>query len=574
MKSSKIKEKYIEFFKKHNHQEIINFSLVPENDPTVLFTTAGMHPLVPYLLGQKHPQGKRLVNTQKCIRTQDIDEVGDNTHLTFFEMLGNWSLGDYWKEDAIKFIFEFLTMQLKIPKERIAISIFKGDKDAPKDTESETAWLNLGIKKERIKPLIKKENWWGPAGEFGPCGPDTEIFVYSKEKVPKEFDTNDKNWVEVGNNVFMQYNKTKDGYKKLKQKNVDFGGGYERLAMILQNKSNVFETDLFNNTISKLKSLTKIYDERIIRIIADHLRTSTLILGELIKPSNIEQGYILRRLLRRSIRYGKLLNMENFIPKILKIIIKDYKKEYPYLEENKEFILTQAKLEEKKFQKSLEKGLREFNKLNFQKTISGRDAFYLFQSFGFPIEIIKDLAKEKRLKVDEKSFEKEFTKHQRISRVGSEKKFKSGLADHSDKTTKLHTATHLLNQALKDVLKQDIKQMGSNITQDRLRFDFSFPRKLTKEEIIKIENKINNIIKKDLKVTKKEMLFKDTAKKGISSFFKDKYPEKVTVYYIGNYSKEVCTGPHITHTKELGHFKIKKEQSSSAGVRRIKAILE
>ena len=574
MKSSKIKEKYIEFFKKHNHQEIINFSLVPENDPTVLFTTAGMHPLVPYLMGQKHPQGKRLVNTQKCIRTQDIDEVGDDTHLTFFEMLGNWSLGDYWKEDAIKFTFEFLTMQLKIPKERIAISIFKGDKDSPKDTESETTWLKLGIPKERIKSLIKKENWWGPAGEFGPCGPDTEIFVYSKEKAPKEFDTNDKNWIEVGNNVFMQYKKTKEGYKKLKQKNVDFGGGYERLAMILQNKSNVFETDLFNNTISKLKSLTKVYDERIIRIIADHLRTSTLILGELIKPSNVEQGYILRRLLRRSIRYGKLLNMNNFIPEVLKIIIKDYKKEYPYLEENKEFIITQSKLEEEKFQKSLEKGLKEFNKLNFKKTISGRDAFYLFQSFGFPIEIIKDLAKEKKLSVDEKGFEKEFTKHQKISRVGSEKKFKSGLADNSDKTTRLHTATHLLLQALKDVLKQDIKQMGSNITQDRLRFDFSFPRKLTKEEITKIEDKINSIIKKDLKVTKTEMPFKETVKKGISSFFKDKYPEKVTVYYIGNYSKEVCTGPHITHTKELGHFKIKKEQSSSAGVRRIKAILE
>jgi len=573
MKSSKIKEKYINFFKKHNHKEIINFSLVPENDPTVLFTTAGMHPLVPYLLGQKHPQGKRLVNIQKCIRTQDIDEVGDNIHLTFFEMLGNWSLGDYWKEESIKLTYEFLTKELKINKERIAISIFKGDKDASKDEESEKIWLDLGIKKERIKPLPKKENWWGPAGEFGPCGPDTEIFVYSKEKAPKEFNTNDNNWIEVGNNVFMQYNKTKEGYKPLKQKNIDFGGGYERLVMILQNKNSIYETDLFINIIKKLKQLSKKQDEKAIRIIADHLRTSCFILGELIKPSNIEQGYILRRLFRRAIRYGKLVGMNNFIQEILKIVIKD-NKEYNYLEENKEFILEQAKLEEERFQKSLDRGLQEFKKLNFKKTISGQDAFYLFQSFGFPIEIIKDLAKEKGLTVDEKSFEKEFQKHQETSRAGAEQKFKSGLADHSDKTTKLHTVSHLLLQVLKDVLKQDIKQMGSNINESRARFDFSFPRKLTEEEIKKVEDKINEIIKKDLKVTKTEMPFKETVKKGINSFFKDKYPERVTVYYIGDYSKEVCTGPHVENTGVLGHFKITKEQSSSSGVRRIKAILE
>jgi alanyl-tRNA synthetase len=575
MKSSEIRKKYIEFFKKNNHEEIINFSLIPENDPTVLFTTAGMHPLVPYLLGQKHPQGRRLVNVQKCIRTQDIDEVGDDSHLTFFEMLGNWSLGDYWKKEAIRLSFEFLTKELNIPKERIAITIFRGDKDAPKDTESESIWLSLGIPEERIKALPKKENWWGPAGEFGPCGPDTEMFVYSLKKAPREFNPDDKKWIEVGNDVFMQYNKTSKGYEELRQKNVDFGGGVERLSMILQDKDNVFETDLFINAIKKIKSLSERNDDRVFRIIADHLRTSCFILAELIKPSNVEQGYILRRLLRRSIRYGRLIGIkENFIPEILEIIINDYRKEYPYLEENKDFILQQAKLEEEKFKTSLEKGLLEFNKINFRNKISGKDAFYLYQSFGFPIEIIKDLAREKGLIVGEKEFNEEFEKHQEVSRVGAEKKFKSGLADHSEQTTKLHTATHLLLQALKEVLGKDVKQMGSNITPERTRFDFSFPRKLTEEEIKKVEIKVNDIIRKDLPITREEMPFKEAMKKGVNAFFKEKYPEVVSVYYVGDFSKEVCTGPHVTHTGILGKFKITKEESSSAGVRRIKAILE
>lgn len=575
MKSSEIRRKYIEFFKKHNHKEIINSSLIPINDPTVLFTTAGMHPLVPYLLTEKHPQGKRLVNIQKCIRTQDIDEVGDNYHLTFFEMLGNWSLNDYWKEEAIKLSFEFLIKELKVPKEKIAVSIFRGDKDAPKDMESEKIWLNLGISKERIKALPKENNWWGPAGQYGPCGPDTEMFVYLKEKAPKEFNPDDKNWVEIWNDVFMQYNRTEYEYKELNQKNVDTGFGLERAAMILQKKNSVFETDLFFNIVNKIKSLSKKHDEKAVRVISDHLRASCFILAELIKPSNVEQGYILRRLLRRSIRYGRLLEIkENFIPEILEIIINDYKKDYTYLEENKRFILEHAKLEEEKFNASLEKGLNEFNKMNFKRIILGKDAFYLYQSFGFPIEIIKDLAKEKNLDVDEKEFNKEFEKHQEISRVGAEQKFKSGLADHSEQTTKLHTATHLLLQALKDVLKQDIKQMGSNITPERTRFDFSFPRKLTDEEIKKVEYKINEIIKKDLKVTRLEMPFKEAMKKGINAFFNDKYPEVVSVYYVGDFSKEVCTGPHVTRTGVLGYFKIIKEESSSAGVRRIKAILE
>jgi len=575
MKSSEIKRKYIKFFRKNAHKEIINFSLIPENDPTVLFTTAGMHPLVPYLLGQNHPQGKRLVNIQKCIRTQDIDEVGDNTHLTFFQMLGNWSLGDYWKEEAIKLSFEFLTKELKIPKERLGISIFKGDKDAPKDDESEKIWLNLGIKKERIKPLPKEDNWWGPAGKYGPCGPDTEMFVYVKDKVPKEFDPKDKNWVEIWNDVFMQYNKTEKGYEQLIQKNVDTGFGLERAAMILQNKSSVFETDLFLSITKKIIFLSKKQNKKSMRIIADHLRASCFILSELIKPSNVEQGYVLRRLLRRSMRHARILEIkENFIPEIIEIIIENYKNDYSLLQKNKEFILTNAKLEEEKFQNSLEKGLSEFNKMNFKKIISGKDAFYLYQSFGFPIEIIKDLADEKNSKVDELEFNKEFEKHQDISRIGSEKKFKSGLADHSEQTTKLHTATHLLLQSLKEVLKQDIKQMGSNITPERTRFDFSFPRALTKDEIKKIEDKVNEIIKKDLKVTRSEMPFKEAMKKGVNAFFNEKYPERVSVYFVGDYSREVCTGPHVEHTGTMGHFKIIKEESSSAGVRRIKAILE
>jgi len=575
MKSSEIKRKYIEFFKKYNHKEIINFSLIPENDPTVLFTTAGMHPLVPYLLGQKHPQGKRLVNLQKCIRTQDIDEVGDNIHLTFFQMLGNWSLGDYWKEEAIKLSFEFLTKELNIPKEKIGVSIFKGDKDAPKDLESEKIWLSLGIKKERIRALPKEDNWWGPAGRYGPCGPDTEMFVYANDKVPKEFNPKGKNWVEIWNDVFMQYNKTEKGYEELAQKNVDTGFGLERAATILQNKSSVYETDLFVNIIRRIKSLSKKDDKKAIRIIADHLRASCFILAELVKPSNAEQGYVLRRLLRRSIRYGRLIGIEkNFIPEILNVVINDYKNDYASLEKNRDFILMNAKLEEEKFQNSLEKGLNEFNKLNFKKIISGKDAFYLYQSFGFPIEVIKDIAREKGLKVDEKEFNMEFEKHQEISRVGSEKKFKSGLADHSEQTTKLHTATHLLLQSLKEVLHHGIKQMGSNITPERTRFDFSFPRALTKEEIKKIEDKVNEIIKKDLKVARTEMPFKEAMNKGVNAFFNEKYPEVVSVYSIGDYSKEVCTGPHVEHTGMIGHFKIIKEESSSAGVRRIKAILE
>jgi len=573
MKSFEIRRKYIEFFKKNNHEEIINFSLIPENDPTVLFTTAGMHPLVPYLLGQKHPQGTRLVNYQICIRTQDIDEVGDNTHLTFFEMLGNWSLGNYWKDEAIRLSFKFLTVELKIPKERLAISIFKGNGKIPKDKESESIWLSLGIKKERIKEL--SDNWWGPAGSTGPCGPDTEMFVYVNGKAPKEFDPKDKNWVEIWNDVFMEYNKTNSGYEFLRQKNVDTGFGIERAAMVLQNKSSVYETDLFENIVRKINSMSKGENENSLRIIADHLRASCFILAELVKPSNTEHGYILRRLLRRSMRHARLLGIkENFIPEILDVIIEDYEKDYPLLRANREFILTNAGLEEEKFQSSLEKGLQQFKKMNFKNKISGEDAFYLYQSFGFPLEITKDLAGENKLKIDEETFNREFEKHQEVSRKGAEQKFKSGLADHSEETTKLHTATHLLFQALRNNLGREIKQMGSNITKERLRFDFSFPRALTKDELKKIEDEVNWQIRRDLKVSRTEMPFNEAMKKGVNAFFREKYPEVVSVYIMGDYSKEVCTGPHVVHTGVMGHFKIQKEQSSSSGIRRIKAILE
>jgi len=574
MKSSELKREYIEFFKKKNHKQVKDSSLIPENDPTVLFTTAGMHPLVPYLLGQEHPQGKRLVNSQKCLRTDDIKEVGDNSHLTFFEMLGNWSLGDYWKEEAITYTFEFFTKILGIDKNKLNVTCFKGDKESPKDVESYNNYKKKGIPDEKIYFLGKKENWWGPAGKHGPCGPCSEIFYDTgKKKCNPNCNPscNCGKYVELGNNVFMEYNKTSRGFERLKKRVVDFGGGFERILMMLQNKKNVFETDLFEDIIRIIKELSKNYNENHARIIADHLRASCFILNEKIKPSNVEQGYILRRLLRRSIRYGKLMGIkDNFVCDILKVIINDYKE----FDLDKEFILREARDEENKFKITLERGLKEFDKMKFDKIISGMDAFYLYQSFGFPIEVIKDLAKERGLKVNEKGFNKEFLKHQEVSRKGSDIKFKSGLADNSIEVMKLHTATHLLHKALQEVLDKNIKQKGSNITKERLRFDFSFDRKLTEDEIKKAEDLVNSKIKKGLKVVKEEMSVSEAKKKGAFGIFEDKYGEKVSVYSIGGYSKEICAGPHAKNTKELGNFKIKKQDSVSAGVRRIKAILE
>ena len=577
---------YIKFFQSKKHREIPSSSLIPQNDPTVLFTTAGMHPLVPYLLGTPHPlRTKRLVNVQKCIRTQDIDEVGDKTHHTFFEMLGNWSLGDYFKKEAIEFSFEFLTKTLGIPTKKLAISVFKGDKDAPKDEESSKIWQNLGIPEERIAYLPKKDNWWGPAGTTGPCGPDTEMFYWTSEKpVPKKFNPEDEKWVEIWNDVFMQYNKTpEEKYEPLKQKNVDTGMGVERTITILNGLNDNYETSLFKPIIDQIEKISnKKYkgNERAMRIIADHLKAATFILGDErgIEPSNIGQGYVLRRLIRRAIRYGKLLGINHsFTSKISKFVLPIYP-DYQELHKNHNFIKQELAKEEERFSKTLEKGLREFNKLSKDKLISGKEAFLLFQSYGFPIEMTEELADEKGIKVDLEEYNKEFKRHQDLSRTSSGGMFKSGLADDSEQTKKLHTATHLLNEALRKVLGKDIRQKGSNINPERLRFDFNFERKLTEEEIKKVEDLVNEIIQKKLKIIKDEVPLKDAIESGAQAEFGTKYPEMVFVYSIGEgknqFSKEICTGPHVNNTGELGKFKIIKEESIAAGTRRIKAILE
>ncbi len=585
-------KKYISFFKKKGHKEIPSYSLIPSNDPTVLFTTAGMHPLVPYLTGQPHPLGKRLVNVQRCLRTDDIDEVGDTTHHTFFEMLGNWSLGDYWKKEAIEFSFEFLTKELKIPKEKLAVSCFAGDKDASKDTESEKVWLSLGIPKERIAFLGKKENWWGPAGNTGPCGPDTEIFYWNhpNKKAPKAFNPEDKNWVEIGNNVLMQYNKKSEKlYEELKQKNIDFGGGVERTISILNSLDDNYLSPVFLPIIKEIEKISKKkYDSEIntksMRIVADHIKAAIMVLADShqIKPSNVQQGYIIRRLIRRAIRHGFILGIkENFTTKLFDSIHKIYP-DYEELKKNKNFILTQLDEEENKFRNTLEKGIAEFEKLTKnKKELSGKETFLLFQSYGFPIEMTEELCVEKGIKMKISDFQKEFEKHQELSRTASAGMFKSGLADNSEKTTKLHTATHLLNEALRQVLGEEVKQRGSNITPERLRFDFNFSRKLSPDEIKKIEKLVNEKIQASLKVERKEMPLNKALKEGAQAEFGHKYPEVVSTYTIldpsekrGWFSKEICTGPHVSNTKELGKFKILKEESSAAGIRRIKAIVE
>ncbi len=579
---------YIEFFKKKGHKHIPSASLIPENDPTVLFTTAGMHPLVPFLLGQRHPVGKRLCSVQKCIRTQDIEEVGDAIHHTFFEMLGNWSLGDYFKKEAITLSFEFITKTLKIPLDRFAVSCFTGDKDAPKDEESAKIWQDLGIPKERIAFLPKKNNWWGPAGETGPCGPDTEMFYWAPNNklAPKKFDGTDDNWVEIWNDVFMQYEKTKDSrFIPLKQQNVDTGMGLERTLAVLNGFDDNYKTDIWTQVITEIEKISsKKYgknkeETRAMRIIADHLRAATFILGDEkgIAPANVGQGYVLRRLIRRAIRYGKLLNIKDqFTSRVAKAIIPIFP-DYQELHRNHNFIIEQLDLEERKFNETLEKGMKEFAKLGKDKLITGKEAFLLFQSFGFPIEMTEELAEEKGLKVDLEEYNTEFQRHQDLSRTASTGMFKSGLADSSDATKRLHTATHLLNEALRKVIDKNISQRGSNITPERLRFDFNFSRKLTTEEIKKVEDWVNDKISQKLPVKREEIPLKDAIKGGAQAEFGDKYPELVSVYTIGTEkswaSKEICTGPHVENTSELGTFKIIKEESSAAGVRRIKAVV-
>jgi len=582
MTSKELRQKYLEYFKKQGHKVIPSASLVPENDPTVLFTTAGMHPLVPYLLGQKHPEGSRLASCQKCIRTGDIDDVGDDTHLTFFEMLGNWSLGDYWKEEAIKWSFEFLTKELKIPLERLAVSCFEGDKNALKDEESAKIWEDLGIKKERITFLSKEDNWWGPAGKTGPCGPDTEMFYWklNNKPAPAKFDAKDKNWVEIWNDVFMQYIKDDDGnYNLAEQKNVDTGMGLERTTAVLNGKENVYETDLFLPIIEKIEELSgKKYQDnkKAFRIIADHAKASVFLAATGIVPSNVERGYILRRLLRRAIRHGKALHLaKDFLTELIKVVIGIYKDIYPELAESEERVIFIVRQEEEKFNLTLENGLKEFEKF---QTVSGKDAFNLYQTYGFPIEVTEELAKEKGITVDAEEFKKELEKHQELSRTASAGMFKGGLADNSEKTTKLHTAAHLMLAGLRKVLGPDVYQKGSNITAERLRFDFSCKGKMTGEQIKDVENFVNGIIKEDVPVVCQEVSLEKAKEMGAMGVFESKYGEKVKFYTVGagdeTYSKEICGGPHVEHTGVMGHFKIQKEESSSAGVRRIKAILE
>lgn len=589
MESAELIKKYIEFFKSKGHVELPSAPLIPEHDPSVLFTTAGMHPLVPYLMGQKHPKGKRLVDVQKCIRTQDIDEVGDEIHTTCFEMLGNWSLGDYFKKEAIEFSFEFLTKVLKLPLNRISVTCFVGDENAPKDTEASLIWLGLGVKKERIAFLPKKDNWWGPAGETGPCGPDTEMFYWTPNNIlpPEVFDPKDKRWVEIWNDVFMQYNKTKDGkYIPLQNKCVDTGLGVERVTMALQGKTNIFEIETFKPIIDKVIQISrKNMDNTNIssfRVISDHIKAATFILGDErgVVPGNVDQGYILRRYIRRTIRHLRLLGVDltshNATSELACVVIDIYKKRYPCLEQKRSFICGELNKEEERFIKTLDNGIKEFEKISKSvKIISGKDAFLLYQSYGFPIEMIKELAFEKNLSVDTAEFNKEYEKHQELSRLGAEQKFKGGLSDSSVETTKLHTATHLLGEALRRVLHNpDIKQKGSNITPERLRYDFNFERKLTPEEIKKVEDTVNAEIKKGLEVKRLELSFEDAKKLGAQAEFEGKYSDIVSVYKIGDFSLEVCGGPHVNNISELKHFKILKEESSAAGIRRIKAVLD
>ena len=590
MKADELRKKYIRFFESKGHKAIKSASLVPENDPTCLFTTAGMHPLVPYLLGNKHPDGQRLTDFQKCIRTGDIDEVGDAVHLTFFEMLGNWSLGDYFKEEAIEFSFEFLTSPewLNIPLKNLAVSVFAGDADAPFDQEAFNIWTRLGVNANRIAKLGKKDNWWGPAGQTGPCGPDTEMFYWTGEgDAPEVFDPSNKLWVEIWNDVFMQYNKNADGsYVPLEQKNVDTGMGLERVTAILQGKASCYDTEIFQPLFRKLDELRNIAapatrcDSE--RIIADHLRASVFIMADGVMPGNVDQGYVLRRLIRRSIREGRKLGLDcKFISAIAEVVIANFKEVYPELGLNAANIIAGMDQEEEQFAKALEKGTREFEKLIAKvpehvkkKVISGKNAFYLYETYAFPLELTVEMAAENGFEVDEEGFQKAFEHHQELSRKGAEQKFKGGLADNSEATAALHTATHLLHQALRKVLGDHVEQKGSNITADRLRFDFSHQDKMTPEQIAEVEKIVNEAIERKLPVNCEEMTVEEAKAQGAIGLFGDRYGEKVRVYSVGDFSKEICGGPHAENSAELGGFQIKKEESSSRGVRRIKAVLK
>ena len=647
--ANELRAMFLKFFQDKGHQLIPSASVIPENAPTVLFTTAGMHPLVPYLMGQKHPMGTRLTDVQKCIRTGDIDEVGDMSHLTFFEMLGNWSLGDYFKKEMIPWSWEFLTSEkyLGLPKDQLAFTVFEGDADCPRDEEAANLWRSCGVKDDHLFYLPKAHNWWGPAGVTGPCGPDTEMFMIVKKPCGPDCSPacHCGAYLEIWNDVFMQYNKQADGtFVPLSQKNVDTGMGLERTVCVLTGKKSVYETDLFAGILAKIAEMSHHeYGEseevtRAFRIIADHMRTSTFILGDprAVTPSNVDQGYILRRLIRRAVRFGMGLDMPaGFTAEIAKVIIAQYAHVYPELEQNSEFVLTQLLLEEERFQKTLKQGMKEFDKVlgNIQRTrataealiaaddavalanemierkqlrpspdmvpiieaakagdaaqvkaaaqtlldslgtMDGRSAFRLYDTYGFPIELTIELAKEHDLKVDEKDFEERFKQHQQTSHAGAEQRFKGGLADHSVQTACLHTATHLLQAGLRKVLGDEVHQKGSNITAERLRFDFTFGRKVTPEELAEVEAFVNEAINAKAPITKEEMTVAEAKAQGAMGLFESKYGERVSVYTMGKFSKEICGGPHAVNTGDLVSFKIQKEESSSAGVRRIKAVI-
>ena len=584
-----LKDIYLKFFEERGHKIIPSAPVIPENDPTVLFNTAGMQPLVPYLKGEPHPEGTRLADVQKCFRTNDLDEVGDKTHHTFFEMLGNWSLGDYFKKESITWSFELLTKYLNIPVERLAVTVFKGNDMVPADEESAKIWMEAGIPEERIAYLGEDDNWWPNMELTGPCGSDTEIFYWrTDEAIPEKFDPENENWVEIWNNVFMQYMHNPDGtFTPLVRKNVDTGMGVDRVVAVLEGKNDNYKSSIWRDIIAKIEEVSgKKYDDEkytvAMRIIADHIRAIVMLLGDdaKIMPSNKDQGYVLRRLIRRTIRYARTLDINiesDWEQEIACIIINQYKQYYKELERNKDFILDAFKNEKVKFNKTLEKGLREFEKITKDLKDSKIDkdsAFKLYDTYGFPIELTEELAKEQGLEVDMEGFKAKFEEHQAKSRAGSEQKFKGGLASTGEMETKYHTATHLLNAALKKVLGEHVHQRGSNITAERMRFDFTHDEKMTDEQKQEVESLVNSYIEMAIPVERLEMPKEEAVKMGAECQFIERYPDIVTVYKIGDVSLEICGGPHVSNTSELGKFILKKEESSSAGVRRIKAVLE
>lgn len=588
MDAQEMRETYIDFFKARGHVQISSAPLVPENDPTVLFTTAGMHPLVPYLLGERHPAGRRLTDFQKCVRTGDIDEVGDASHLTFFEMLGNWSLGDYFKTESIEWSYQLLTDVLGLRPDQLAVTVFAGDDDAPRDEETAGLWRSHGLRDDQIFYYGKADNWWGPAGQTGPCGPDTEIFFDDgRPRCGPDCGPSCRcgKYTEIWNNVFMEYNKGPDGrFTPLEQRNVDTGMGLERILRVLNHVETVYDTPLFTGIIGKIEELTgRRYGEdeettRAFRIVADHLRAATFILGDGVVPAKVGQGYILRRLVRRASRYLSKLGMEeSCMSKVCEIVVREYSAAYPELERNSEFIYTNITNEEEKFRKTLVKGLRRFNEMIAEagdaETLPGDAVFRLYDTFGFPVELTQELAAEQGKRVDLDDFSNRFRAHQENSRMGADQQFKGGLADHAVETTKLHTATHLLNAALRRIVSPDIQQKGSNITAERLRFDFNLDRKCTPEELKAVEDYVNDAIRAAIPVVCEEMPIEEARARGAIGVFDSKYGEKVKVYTIGDVSCEICGGPHVSNTSELQGFRIKKEESSAAGVRRIKAVV-